>query len=158
MANIIRTNGNHKIKEYIFKDGVFSILPAVQHSSNKIENDIYKVHGSFSIPFTDILKTVFIKFSVGSGVTNFKVVFDGETTYSENSKNLQVYAYGGVTARNKDFIIASQGNKNIGITVQSPNSSFISVKEIWSENIGGGGHRPLLKIIRSLIFKKRGDR
>ena len=141
LSNVFKNGSSRK---YIFKDGKFSINPTVAYSGNSINSDgTYNVKGTFSIPFTDTSKEVFIRFKIIAD-NNVVVPFEGSTVFSEgDKKGVHIYAWSSVSMRNTYMTISSRGNKNIGIILQNSGTSTVIVHSIWYENVGG--------VIRQLI-------
>ena len=148
LSNVFKNGSSRK---YIFKDGKFSINPTVAYSGNSINSDgTYNVKGTFSIPFTDTSKEVFIRFKIIAD-NNVVVPFEGSTVFSEgDKKGVHIYAWSSVSMRNTYMTISSRGNKNIGIILQNSGTSTVIVHSIWYENVGGGVIRQLITYLANI--------
>lgn len=152
MANIVRTNNNAKGKKILFKNGKFA--DGLNPSGYTLDGNEIKISNrdSFIMDYFEPNKLIYVKWYVPSGQANdvnmFPTLMNVKTSVYEKG------GYIGFTSLLDTDFISCISSKEALQVYKGYGTNAIKIKEIWSENIGGGVINLFLKLFDHLFLRK----
>lgn len=139
MANIFRVGGSSGAKKnYIFKDGVFSIQPT---NNNFTVSNGKLVNGSFlRIPFVGGGKRIIfdVTYQSSSRIVGVSYHYSGGTlTLNSDTRLENAFPYVLDANTNLRLLIGVNGDTHISFAGTDTGKPYITINEIWVENLSG---------------------
>lgn len=135
MANIIRTGGSGGIKNFIYKNGIFTIQPT--HSNYIISNGKLTNGNYLRIPYIKENEIVYVKYHIVSsdrvGVSFLVDTVDMAVDGSNNAAPEMTLPYFTLARVNQILVVGKPSNQSISVYAGTNAKTRISILEIWTE-------------------------
>lgn len=135
MANIIRTGGSGGIKNFIYKNGIFTIQPT--HSNYIISNGKLTNGNYLRIPYIKENEIVYVKYHIVSsdrvGISFLVDTVDMAVDGSNNAAPEMTLPYFTLAGVNQILVVGKPSNQSISVYAGTNAKTRISILEIWTE-------------------------